>query len=187
MSQKELQDDQDNQEATDAPARAAEKIQLENAGEPAEVFLAAEEPKTGDSPDERFVRLMADFDNFRRRTAREHAVQRQLGRREAIEKILPVFDALGMGLLTLKKDDPYRAGMEAVRQQLLTAIESLGAKRVKTVGENFDPNQHEAIGQMPSATYKEGVICEETRAGFADDAGLLRPAQVLVSSGVAGQ
>lgn len=160
-----------------------EEVREQSSGEMEELPPVVEAAAPAESADDRFVRLMADFDNFRKRTAKEHLLQRQHGRREAIEKLLTVFDGLTMGLLKMPKDNPYRQGLEVIQQQFVSAFEGLGLKRIRTRGQRFDPQIHEAIGNMPSAEYPEGIICEESRAGFTDEAGLVRAAQVLVSTG----
>ncbi|CAN5162199.1 nucleotide exchange factor GrpE [soil metagenome] len=141
--------------------------------------VAVNEEKAAD----RLVRMMADFDNFRRRTAKDNALERQRGRREAVEKLLPVYDSLSMGMLTMPAGNPVRAGMEAVQLQLQNAFAGLGLKKVPTAGQVFDPQVHEAIAHMMSADVAEGTVMQESRAGFFDEVGLLRPAQVVVSSG----
>lgn len=170
---------------------------VENAGEPEEVFLdergnpvepiAEEEDEQIRQEEEalrdRFHRLMADFDNFRRRSINEKAREYQRGRREAAERILPVYDSIAMGLISVGGDEKARLGLEAVQRQLIESFSQIGIEKIPTVGEPFDPEVHEAIASMPSETHPEGVVCEESRAGFADENGLLRAAQVLVSKG----
>lgn len=166
----------------------------ENGGEPEEVFLEEEaaakvEAIETDGPDdkeEKLLRLMAEFENFRRRSAKEKAQERQRGRRDAAEKLLPVYDSIGAGLFALKPDDPARPGLEAVKNQLLTAFAQLGIQQVPAKGEPFDPETMEAILHQPHEEAEAEVVIEETRTGFLDDIGLLRPAQVIVSSGPAG-
>ena len=133
--------------------------------------------------EDRYRRLLAEFENFRKRSIREKNQERQRGRREAVEGLLPVYDSLTMGLISLKPDDPSRAGIQAVHQQLLQSFETMGLMKVATKGEKFDPQLHEAIVHLPSDTVAEGLIIEETRSGFEDEVGLLRPAQVVVSAG----
>lgn len=170
--------------------RNPEFNEVENAGDEPEVILV-EEPEVREAEEsekvrqleDRLVRLMAEFENFRKRSAKEKAQERQRGRREAIEQLLPVYDSLTLGLLSLKPDDPSRSGMQAIHQQLLTSFEELGLIKVATKGEKFDPERHEAIANIPSGDVPEGVIIEESRSGFEDEIGLLRPAQVVVSAG----
>lgn len=183
--------EQDNRSAPSCPDSGHEAPdEVENAGEPEEEFLgeAAEvEPQEvagiHDADSDRLLRLMADFDNFRRRSAREIVKERQRGRRDAAEKLLPVFDALTSGLLSLKQDDPVRAGMEAVYRQLLTAFQQIGIEKIETKGQPFDPELMEAIAKFPSPEVPEGHVMDESRAGFRDDIGLLRPPQVVISAG----
>ena len=131
----------------------------------------------------RLLRLRVDFENFRRRSQREKLAEHQRGRREAVVKLLPVFDSVHMGLLTLKEDSAERSGLQAVMNQLLQSFEELGIEKIHCKGEKFDPVRHEAIANMPSDIYEEGRVSEESRTGFQDEIGLLRPSQVLVSSG----
>jgi molecular chaperone GrpE len=159
---------------------------VENAGEAVEQFLdeeVAEVLEAQDSAHEKFLRLMADFDNFRRRSAKEKAQERQRGRRDAAEKLLPVFDSLTSGLLTVKSDDPVRSGMEAIFNQLLNSFKQIGIEKVETKGKPFDPETMEAVANFPNPQVPEGHVMEESRAGFRDELGLLRPAQVIVSAG----
>lgn len=135
------------------------------------------------APD-KLVRLMADFDNFRRRSAKEKLLERQRGRREAAEKILPVYDSVAAALMTIKPDQvALRTGLEAVQSQVLRAFDGLGISRIATVGEKFDPQIHEALMHTPSPQHAEGIIVAESRAGFTDEIGMLRAAQVVVSQG----
>lgn len=162
---------------------------VENAGEPEEIILeeAAPEPDPQqEDADQRLMRLRADYDNYRRRTAKESAQQQQRGRREAAAKLLPVIDSLSMALLSIPADNPARTGIDAVMRQAIACFEDLGIRRIPTRGETFDPELHEAIGHLPHPEFPEGIICEESRAGFVDELGLLRPAQVLVSAGNGG-
>jgi len=178
------------------------EILEENAGEPEEIYLDEKgepiEPPENHEEDleetraeesefqQRYLRLYAEYENFRKRSAREKSQERQRGRRDAAEKLMPVYDSLAMGLIKLPEDDPSREGLKAVERQLMASLEDLGIQKVGTIGEKFNPEFHEAIANMPSDEYEEGVVCEESRAGFQDELGLIRAAQVLVSSGPAG-
>lgn len=163
--------------------------EVENSGEADEEFLQPEEmeqeEEEADSESERYLRLAAEFDNYRKRTIREMARERQRGRRDAAERLLPVYDSLAVGITHVKEEKGgARAGMVAVQSQLLSAFEQLGLRKVPAIGEKFDPELHEAIQQMPHPEHGEGIVCMEVRAGFTDDeVGLLRPAQVIVSTG----
>ncbi|MBI1290534.1 nucleotide exchange factor GrpE [bacterium] len=160
----------------------------ENGGESAEQKVGIEEPvieevPTGKRDDDKLVRLMADFENFRRRSAKEILQERQKGRREAATKLLPVLDALDNALLSMPADSPYRSGIEGLRAQFIASYETLGFEKVPTAGAPFDPEVHEAIAHLPHGTHAEGIVIQESRAGFRDEVGLVRAAQVVVSSG----
>lgn len=171
---------------TAADGKAPADAQVENGGEPEEVFLQEEAAPAASGADDKLMRLMADFDNFRRRSAKERAQERQRGRRDAAEKLLPVFDSLASGLLSVKPGDPVRAGMEAVFNQLLSSFAQLGIRRIPAKGEAFNPELMEAVARLPHPELEENVVMEETRPGFVDDLGLLRAAQVVVSAGNGG-
>jgi molecular chaperone GrpE len=159
-------------------------VDEENGNEPPEQVITIEQPAAEtEKEDPRLLQLMADFDNYRKRTNREMASERQKGRREAVTKLLPVLDAVDNALLATPADSPFRPGLEGVRQQFLTAFGQLGFTRIAAVGESFNPEFHEAIAQFPSSQVAEGIIIQESRAGFRDEVGLLRAAQVVVSAG----
>lgn len=163
---------------TEAPEQGQAEGTVEEVEEGAKAEVVEVEPAEA-----RILRLRADFENFRRRSQREKLAEHQRGRREAVVKLLPVFDSLHMGLLTLKEGSTERSGLEAVMGQLLQSFEELGIEKIPCKGEKFDPVRHEAIANMPSDIYEEGRVTEESRIGFQDEIGLLRPSQVLVSSG----
>lgn len=158
-------------------------VEVEAAGEEASQEEMAELHRKIEEYDDRLKRLMADYENFRKRSLREKSQERQRGRREAVEALLPVHDSVSMGLLSIAADDPARAGLQAVLHQLLQSFETIGVMKIPTKGESFDPEKHEAIAHLPSQEVAEGLIAEESRSGFEDEIGLLRPAQVVVSSG----
>lgn len=141
-------------------------------------------PGEEETAEERLLRLRADFENFRRRSAREREHEFQRGRRDAATALLPVYDSLAMGLNNVAEDNPARGGLEAVYRQLLGAFERIGIERIETAGETFHPDVHEAILRLPSDE-PEGTVVQEILAGFRDSVGLLRAAQVAVSSGPA--
>jgi molecular chaperone GrpE len=189
-----MQQPDQNESTPEREGQNPEELEIENGCDAPEMILTPEDDTSeGDGTGEihtklmeiedRYRRLMAEFENFRKRSAREKNQERQRGRREAIEGLLPVYDSLTMGLVSLKPDDPSRAGIQAVHQQLLQSFETMGLIKLATKGEKFDPERHEAIANLPNGTVPEGVIIEETRSGFEDEVGLLRPAQVVVSAG----
>ena len=150
----------------------------------------AEEPKTEEAPavpdwKDRYARAMADFDNFRKRTARDREDLVKSAAADVIKEILPTVDNLALALEKAKDkaDDPFVAGVKLVYDGLLKSLANQGATPLDSVGEPFDANFHEALAQLPSPEVEEGVIMNEVKRGWLLNGKLLRAAQVVVSSG----
>jgi len=131
---------------------------------------------------DRHVRLLAEFDNARKRMAREQGSARDEGRRAALEPILPVLETLEQALGAGSTDAPFYEGVAATRNLLLSALAQAGAVPIETVGRPFDPELHEVVGTIPSDA-EPGTIVRETRRGWQLGGELLRPAQVEIASG----
>jgi molecular chaperone GrpE len=140
---------------------------------------------------DRYLRAVADLENFRRRTVREKEELRAFAAARVIEELLPVLDNLALGLTAAKapKADlsTLVGGIEMVATQLKSALGNHGLKEINPVGQAFDPNQHEAISQQPSADVPEGRVVQVVRAGYSLNGRLLRPASVVVSSGASAE
>ena len=163
----------DTAPAEETPADAAEEQK------PAE-----EKPAEPDWKD-RYVRAMADFDNFRRRTERDRDDLAKFAAREVIKDLLATADNLALALDKAKDkaDDPFVAGVKMVYDGLLKTLADHGATPLDAVGEPFDANFHEALAQLPSADVEEGVVMNEVKRGWMMHGKLLRAAQVVVSAG----
>lgn len=138
---------------------------------------------------EQLLRVHADFDNFKRRTAEERAELFDTARAEMALKLMPVidnFDRAAEHVPENIKKDPWYAGVEGIRKQFNDLLAELGIERIKSVGEPFDPERHEAISHEPSDEYDKDVVSEEFEAGYALDDSVIRPSKVNVSSGAAG-
>ncbi len=154
--------------------------------------LPAQPP--GISPDEvsvlknQLLRLQADFENYRKRTARERSDIYKRANEELMEKLLPVMDHMDLALdaaATEGTDNPFLEGFRLIQNQLCDALAKSGLEMVETEGKVFDPNLHEAIAHVPSDDIDENGILAQTRRGFTLGGRLLRAAQVVVSSGPA--
>jgi molecular chaperone GrpE len=132
---------------------------------------------------QRALRLLADFDTFRRRVARDHEAARQKGRRAALLPLLPVLDTLERALAVGSSDPVFYEGVVATQRQLLAALREAGAEPVPTLGELFDPRVHEAVSTVPSDGQAPGTVAGEIRRGWRLGDELLRPAQVVVVAG----
>lgn len=156
---------------------------------PAEPAAAASQPPTEtDQLKDRLLRLQADFDNFRKRTAREKAEWTQRAAEDLVTELLPVIDHFELGLRTArehKAEDSVVGGFQLVFDQLMGVLTKAGLKVIDAEGETFDPHQHEAVTHMPSDTIPADRVIAQTRRGYRLGEKLLRAAQVVVSSGPA--
>ena len=135
---------------------------------------------------DRLLRLQADFDNFRKRTARDRAEMCIRANEDLIRELLPALDHFEIGLRSAAEhgaEDSVRQGFQLVYDQLLAALAKAGATPVDAVGAPFDAREHEAIAHVPSADAPAGTVAQQVRRGYRLGALLLRPAQVIVSSG----
>lgn len=131
---------------------------------------------------QRNVRLLADYDNLRRRMAREHETARQDGRRAALLPLLPVLDTLERALAAGSTDPDFYAGVAATHRLFITALSEAGAEPVESTGRPFDPKVHEAVATLPSNGIDPGTVVREVRRGWRLGDELLRPAQVVVAT-----
>ena len=142
------------------------------------------EPAEPDWKD-RYARAMADFDNFRKRTARDREDLVKFAASDVLKDMLPTVDNLSRALdgAKDKADDPFVAGVKLVYDGLLKALADHGATPLDAAGEPFDANFHEALAQLPSDDVEEGHVMSEVKRGWMLNGTLLRAAQVVVSSG----
>ena len=135
----------------------------------------------------RYLRAVADLENFRRRTVREKDELRQYAASGVLEDLLPVVDNLTLALVAAKQPNAdlknLTGGVEMVLTQLKSAMASHGLKEINPSGQAFDANLHEAISAQPSPEIPEGTVSSVVRPGFSLNGRLLRPASVVVSSG----
>lgn len=119
--------------------------------------------------EDKVKRQMAEFDNFRKRTEKEKSGMFELGAKSVIEKILPVIDNFERGLDSVpeeEKDGPFAEGMNMIYRQLMTELEGLGVKTIEALGNEFDPNLHNAVMQVESEEYDSGIVAQELQKGY---------------------
>ncbi len=138
---------------------------------------------------DRYLRAVADLENFRRRTVREKEELRLYATSRVLEDLLPVLDNLALGITAAKQPGADATslvgGVEMVLVQLKAGLKSHGLKEINPAGQPFDAHLHEAISAQPSADVPEGSVVTVVRTGFSLNGRLLRPASVVVSSGPA--
>jgi len=156
------------------------------AASPLEEQLATAKKEAADNY-ERYLRVTADLENFRRRTVREKDELRQYATGRVLEELLPVLDNLALGISAAKAPNAdlknLVGGIGMVQEQLKSALSNHGLKEINPIGQKFDPNQHESISSQPSAEVPEGSVLQVVRTGYTLNGRLLRPASVIVSAG----
>lgn len=133
--------------------------------------------------EDRVKRQLAEFENFRHRSEKEKQAMFETGAKSVIEKILPVVDNFERGLATVpeeKQEDPFVDGMNRVYRQLLTELENIGVKPIEAVGQEFDPNFHNAVMQVESEEYESGVVAQELQKGYTYRDSVVRHSMVSV-------
>ena len=133
---------------------------------------------------DRLTRQMAEFDNFRKRTEKEKSQMYEIGAKDIIEKILPVVDNFERGIAAVpeeEKSNPFAEGMEKIYKQLMTTLEEIGVKPIEAVGQEFDPDFHNAVMQAPSDEYESGIVVQELQKGYMFKEKVLRHSMVAVA------
>jgi len=118
---------------------------------------------------DRLIRTMAEFDNFRKRSDKEKAQMFEIGARDIIEKVLPVIDNFerGLGAITEEeKEGAFAQGIEKIYKQLLTSLTDAGLKPIEAVGNSFDPNFHNAVMHAEDPEQGENLVAEEFQKGY---------------------
>ena len=129
-----------------------------------------------------YLRLAADYDNFRKRTVKEKEASYGNGKADAVEKLLPVYDNLERALNQPTEDAAYKKGVEMTFTQLVNIFTSLGVEIFGNVGDTFDPNLHNAIMHTDDETLGENVISQVFQKGFKLGDKIVRFAMVQVAN-----
>ena len=151
------------QDAKEAPAPAA----------------AAEKPQ---EDSERYLRLMAEFDNYKKRSAKEREAIYTDVRVDTVTKFLPVFDNLERAMKTETADEAFKKGVEMTYNQLTDVFKKLGVEEIESVGKPFDPALHNAVMHVEDETLGENQIVEEFQKGFKIGEKVIRYSMVKVAN-----
>ncbi|HRR35332.1 MAG TPA: nucleotide exchange factor GrpE [Kiritimatiellia bacterium] len=169
-----------------APAEPSD-VAPQAADQPAaETDVAAPTPENAEllALKDRYTRLMADFDNYRKRQLREREDLIKRANEALLGDLLPVIDHLELALAQASDPaSPFVVGVKLVYDQFLALLDRHGMVPLDAKGEPFDPTYHEALSQMSSATVPANIVMDQFRRGWLLHGRLLRPAQVIVSSG----
>ena len=134
---------------------------------------------------DRLTRQMAEFDNFRKRTEKEKSQMYEIGAKDIIEKILPVVDNFERGIAAVpeeEKSNPFAEGMEKIYKQLMTTLEEIGVKPIEAVGQEFDPDFHNAVMHVEDEEVGENIITEESQKDYLYWDSVVRHSMVKVAN-----
>ena len=138
-----------------------------------------------DELNDKVMRQMAEFDNYRKRTEKEKQQMFETGARTVIEKLLPVVDNFERGLAALKEDEektPFEEGMLMTYKQLMAELEKLEVKPLDAVGKEFDPNLHNAVMHVDDEEVGENIVVEELQKGYTYRDTVVRHSMVKVAN-----
>ena len=130
-------------------------------------------------------RQLAEFENFRRRSEKEKQAMFEIGAKSVLEKILPVIDNFERGFATVDpadEEDAFVKGMSQVYKQMMTELDKIGVKPIEAVGQEFDPNLHNAVMQVASEEYEAGIVAQELLKGYTYHDSVIRHSMVAVVS-----
>ena len=170
-----------------APAQE-EEVKQDAASETQETETAeAETPaapaaETPQSDSEKYLRLMAEFDNYKKRSAKEREHIYTDVRVDTVSKFLPVYDNLERALKAETADEAYKKGVEMTFNQLLDVFTKLGVEAIESVGQPFDPNFHNAVMHVEDESFGENEIVEEFQKGFKVGEKVIRFSMVKVAN-----
>jgi len=189
--EKEASEADKEQEPKEEPAESSEEKDPEDAkeGDKKKGLFNKKEKKNPlqekvDELNDKVLRQMAEFENFRKRTDKEKAQQFELGQSNILEKLLPIVDNFERGLAAVpeaEKDGAFADGMNKIYKQLVTELENLGVTPIEAVGKEFDPNFHNAVMQVESEEYGSGIVAQELQKGYMFHDTVLRHSMVGVT------
>lgn len=182
-------------EETARESAESETAEEENGKKPKERKLkwakkAAKEEKEPE-PDplaeanDRYARLFAEFDNFRKRSEKEKSQMFTMGAKDVIEKMLNVLDSFERGLAMVpeeEKESPFVVGMDKVYKQFLKTLEDMGVKPIEAVGKEFNPDFHNAVMHVDDESVGENIIVEEFQKGYTYKDHVVRFSMVKVAN-----
>ena len=134
---------------------------------------------------DRYKRLLAEFDNYRKRTEKEKSAMYEVGVKDTLEKILPIVDNFERGLATVSeenKEDAFVVGIDKTYRQLTTTLANMGVVAIDTFEKEFDPNIHNAVMHVDDENYGENAIVEEFQKGYMYKESVLRHSMVKVAN-----
>ncbi len=164
----------------------SDEMNKESASEetpPQQVVPGQVESPESENWKEKYLRKMAEFDNFRRRTRLEQEQSRAYVTESVVTGLLPVLDDFDRMLIGMaESNDPYRKAVEMIFGKLRLYLQSFGVERFESIGKPFNPAEHEALSAQPTADFPPGTVINVIAPGYKMNDRVLRHAQVVVSS-----
>ena len=176
-----------NRQRADPPAAAEPLVPVEPATvTPEQLTELKERAAKADENWDRLLRTTADFDNFKKRAAREKQEAIKYANESLLQKLVPVLENLDMALAAAQAAGPeagqsLQAGVSMICQQLKSVLAEAGLEELDALGKPFDPNLHEALSQQETPDVPEGQVVQQLRKGYKFRDRLLRPASVVVA------
>ena len=171
-----------------APSERAETLATVEAGtaNPEQLGELMERAAKADENWDRLLRTAADFDNYKKRAAREKQEATRYANEALLQKLIPVLDNLDVALASAQAApgqavESLQTGINMIQQQLRNALKETGLEEINAVGQPFDPNLHEAVSQRECKDVPEGQVVQQLRKGYRFRERLLRPATVIVA------
>lgn len=175
----EIEQEEHAEEAEETKPESGEEVAVE------EVDIDTLITERDDFQDQ-LLRTRAEFDNYRKRIARDNEQLRKRAAQSLVNDLLPVVDHLELALQHSDDDSgSFIEGIEMVLKQFGDVLKNHGVKSIAAVGEKFDPNVHDAMMQAPSEEHPEDIVVQEYQRGYMMGDMVIRPAKVIVSSGPA--
>ena len=177
-------------EAEAADADAPDTADTANAADAADTADAAEPEIPEEDPAEaalreandKYMRLFAEFDNYRKRTAKEKMETYQDAVAKTVLELLPAVDSFSRAMESPCSDDAYRSGMEKIFQQLTGLLNKLGVEEIEALNQPFDPKLHNAVRQVEDENFGESTVCEVYQSGWRLGDRIIRCAMVAVAN-----
>ena len=175
------------QEVSEEPEEAEEAEEADEKKEGGKFFKKKKDKKDEmiEELNDKYTRLFAEFDNFRKRSEKEKTAMFEVGAKSIIEKILPIIDSFERGLATVPEEEKgtgFAEGMDKVYKQLVTSLEEAGVKQIEALGQEFDPNMHNAVMHVEDENLGENIVAEEFQKGYMYRETVVRHSMVKVAN-----
>lgn len=187
ISEQEDSENQSEDTAETAEEDSAEQKEASEDEKDSGLFKKKKEKK--DKKDEqleelsdRIKRQMAEFENFRKRSEKEKTQMYEVGARSVVEKILPVVDSFERGLAGVEESNPFVEGMQMIYKQLMISLSEAGVAPIEAVGQEFDPEYHNAVMHVEDEAYGENEVVEELQKGYMYRETVVRHSMVKVAN-----